>query len=246
MWCGRGAGGQPPAPYRPDRGPRWSRSGRAHQGVRTTRRAGVCLEARLRVVGERSAGRAAADCGGATTTSIFEKRDPIAAVANDDPVVAEPPANPGVRLTITFARSSSPTFPLVRKWLDALAPLGSLDVTKDDKGRDACFELTLAMSWSKTRGASPACSPSSGVGRPPRFSGRRFPRPAAACQPSRQARTGPSLLAAPKSARTGCLPPLLPARLPVPSYRVLPGLRLQPQPRATVVCGRTFRWSRCE
>jgi AAA+ superfamily predicted ATPase len=32
----------------------------------------------------------------------------------------------------------------VRRRLDALAPLGSLTVTKDDKGRDACLELTVA------------------------------------------------------------------------------------------------------
>ncbi|MBM4321451.1 MAG: hypothetical protein FJ125_16295, partial [Deltaproteobacteria bacterium] len=49
----------------------------------------------------------------------------------------------GPRLTIAFARSSSPTFPLVRRRLDALAPLGSLAVTHDDKGREAWFELTL-------------------------------------------------------------------------------------------------------
>jgi hypothetical protein len=31
-----------------------------------------------------------------------------------------------------------------RRRLDALAPLGSLTVTKDDKGREACLELTVA------------------------------------------------------------------------------------------------------
>ena len=54
-----------------------------------------------------------------------------------------PPTNPGPRLTIAFARSSSPTFPLVRRRLDTLAPLGSLSVAKDDKGREACLELTI-------------------------------------------------------------------------------------------------------
>jgi AAA+ superfamily predicted ATPase len=82
--------------------------------------------------------------GGATSTSILEQREPIAAAVSNDPTVAEPPASPGPLLKITFARSSSPTFPLVRRRLDALAPLGSLAVTKDEKGREACLELTLA------------------------------------------------------------------------------------------------------
>jgi hypothetical protein len=38
------------------------------------------------------------------------EQPPIAAAADDDPVVAEPSTNPGPWLTITFARSSSPTF----------------------------------------------------------------------------------------------------------------------------------------
>ena len=84
------------------------------------------------------------DRGHATPTSILEEREPIAAAVSNDPTVAEPPANPGPLLKITFARSSSPTFPLVRRRLDALAPLGSLAVTKDEKGREACLELTLA------------------------------------------------------------------------------------------------------
>ena len=79
-----------------------------------------------------------------TSTSILEEREPIAAITNDDPVVAEPSASPGPLFKITLARSSSPTFPLVRRRLDALAPLGSLAVTKDDKGREACLELNLA------------------------------------------------------------------------------------------------------
>jgi len=74
------------------------------------------------------------------------EQPPIAAKtdgAHDDPVVLAATTPPGPRLSITFARSSSPTFPLVRRRLDALAPLGSLTVTKDEKGRDACLELTL-------------------------------------------------------------------------------------------------------
>ena len=47
------------------------------------------------------------------------------------------------RLGIAFARSSSPTFPIVRRRLDALAQLGSLSITHDDKGREAWFELTI-------------------------------------------------------------------------------------------------------
>jgi AAA+ superfamily predicted ATPase len=49
----------------------------------------------------------------------------------------------GPRLAIAFARSSSPTFPIVRRRLDALAPLGSLEITRDDKGREAWFELRI-------------------------------------------------------------------------------------------------------
>ena len=50
---------------------------------------------------------------------------------------------PAPRLGIAFARSSSPTFPIVRRRLDALAQLGSLAITHDDKGREAWFELTI-------------------------------------------------------------------------------------------------------
>jgi AAA+ superfamily predicted ATPase len=72
------------------------------------------------------------------------EREPIAATTNhDDPVGPEPSTTAGLRLTITFARSASPTFPLVRRRLDTLAPLGSLTVAKDDKGREACLELTV-------------------------------------------------------------------------------------------------------
>jgi transitional endoplasmic reticulum ATPase len=52
-------------------------------------------------------------------------------------------STPGPRLGIAFARSSSPTFPIVRRRLDALAQLGSLAITHDDKGREAWFELTI-------------------------------------------------------------------------------------------------------
>jgi len=49
----------------------------------------------------------------------------------------------GRSLSIAFARSSSPTFPIVRRRLDALAELGSLKITNDDKGREAWFDLTI-------------------------------------------------------------------------------------------------------
>jgi len=58
----------------------------------------------------------------------------------------EPPTVPGgtSRLfSIAFARSSSPTFPIVRRRLDALAKLGRVEITNDDKGREAWFELTI-------------------------------------------------------------------------------------------------------
>ncbi|MBM4354106.1 MAG: AAA family ATPase [Deltaproteobacteria bacterium] len=54
-----------------------------------------------------------------------------------------PPRPSGRTLTIAFARSSSPTFPIVRRRLEALAKLGRLAVTPDDKGREAWFELTI-------------------------------------------------------------------------------------------------------
>jgi len=50
---------------------------------------------------------------------------------------------PGRSFSIAFARSSSPTFPIVRRRLDALEKLGSLDITHDEKGREAWFELTI-------------------------------------------------------------------------------------------------------
>jgi len=44
-------------------------------------------------------------------------------------------------LTISFARSTSPTFPIVRRRLDALPELGDLNVTTDDAGKEIWFEL---------------------------------------------------------------------------------------------------------
>jgi AAA+ superfamily predicted ATPase len=46
-------------------------------------------------------------------------------------------------LTIACARSTSPTFPIVRRRLDALAELGALTVTTDERGKEVWFELTV-------------------------------------------------------------------------------------------------------
>ena len=46
-------------------------------------------------------------------------------------------------LTIACARSSSPTFPIVRKRMTALAELGSLDITLNEQGKEIWFELTV-------------------------------------------------------------------------------------------------------
>jgi AAA+ superfamily predicted ATPase len=46
-------------------------------------------------------------------------------------------------LTIACARSTSPTFPIVRRRLDALAELGTLTVSTDDRGKEVWFELTV-------------------------------------------------------------------------------------------------------
>jgi AAA+ superfamily predicted ATPase len=48
-------------------------------------------------------------------------------------------------LKIAFARSSSPTFPIIRRRLDALAKLGTLDIATDDKGRESWFELSITQ-----------------------------------------------------------------------------------------------------
>ncbi|MHB9038427.1 MAG: AAA family ATPase [Armatimonadota bacterium] len=47
-------------------------------------------------------------------------------------------------LTISFARSTSPTFPIVRRRLDALSGLGSLNVTTDESGKEIWFELHIS------------------------------------------------------------------------------------------------------
>jgi len=46
-------------------------------------------------------------------------------------------------LTISFARSTSPTFPIVRRRLDALSELGALNITKDDSGKEVWFDLSI-------------------------------------------------------------------------------------------------------
>ena len=48
-------------------------------------------------------------------------------------------------LKIAFARSTSPTFPIIRKRLNRLAKLGYLDITNDDKGRESWFELSITQ-----------------------------------------------------------------------------------------------------
>jgi AAA+ superfamily predicted ATPase len=52
-------------------------------------------------------------------------------------------SNTAHTLTIACTRSSSPTFPIVRKRLDALAELGTLTVTTNEQGREVWFELTV-------------------------------------------------------------------------------------------------------
>ncbi|MHB9036970.1 MAG: AAA family ATPase [Armatimonadota bacterium] len=47
-------------------------------------------------------------------------------------------------LTISFARSTSPTFPIVRRRLDALAELGGLNVTTDEFGKEVWFEICVS------------------------------------------------------------------------------------------------------
>ena len=53
--------------------------------------------------------------------------------------------HPKSTLRIGFARSTSPTFPIIRRRLDALAKLGSLEITKDDKDRESWFELSITQ-----------------------------------------------------------------------------------------------------
>ena len=58
--------------------------------------------------------------------------------------LAQAPAAP--ELTIAFARSGSPTFPVVRRRLTALAELGRLEVTTEARGKETWFELTIGAS----------------------------------------------------------------------------------------------------
>jgi AAA+ superfamily predicted ATPase len=46
-------------------------------------------------------------------------------------------------ITISFARSASPSFSIARKRLDSLAEHGKLTIEKDDQGREAWFSLTI-------------------------------------------------------------------------------------------------------
>lgn len=68
------------------------------------------------------------------------RADGSASDADDTPA---PPRPCGRTVTIAFARSSSPTFPIVRRRLEALAKLGRLGVTYDDRGGEVWFELTI-------------------------------------------------------------------------------------------------------
>ena len=58
--------------------------------------------------------------------------------------LAQAPSAP--ELTIAFARSGSPTFPVVRRRLTALAELGRLEVTTEARGKETWFELTIGAS----------------------------------------------------------------------------------------------------
>ncbi len=68
-------------------------------------------------------------------------RDPSEAPKPD--ATKDAPAAAGPQLTLSFARSSSPAFPIIRRRLDTLASLGSLTITRDDAGREASFELRI-------------------------------------------------------------------------------------------------------
>ena len=64
----------------------------------------------------------------------------------DAEVAARPRTSPHMdthTLTIACARSTSPTFPIVRKRLTALAELGALTVTTDEQGKEVWFELIV-------------------------------------------------------------------------------------------------------
>lgn len=73
---------------------------------------------------------------------VSKDRDPSYAVSSDDGVVLG--ARQGLHiLSIAFARSASPTFPIVRRRLDALAGLGELHITAEDSGKEVWFELEV-------------------------------------------------------------------------------------------------------
>ncbi|MHB1191253.1 MAG: hypothetical protein ACYC08_10490, partial [Armatimonadota bacterium] len=46
-------------------------------------------------------------------------------------------------LTISFARSTSPTFPIVRRRLDGFSDIGELHITANESGRESWFELSI-------------------------------------------------------------------------------------------------------
>lgn len=53
------------------------------------------------------------------------------------------PSTDSHALTISFARSTSPAFPLVRKRIDTLSELGELNITTDNTGKESWFELSI-------------------------------------------------------------------------------------------------------
>ena len=81
-------------------------------------------------------------CGMMNAECGSEKREEVA-VPRSEPSSFR---NPKSEIRICFARSSSPTFPIIRRRLDALAKLGTLEITEDDKGRESWFELTISNS----------------------------------------------------------------------------------------------------
>jgi len=46
-------------------------------------------------------------------------------------------------LTISFARSTSPTFPIVRRRLDGFSDIGEVQITASDSGKESWFELRI-------------------------------------------------------------------------------------------------------
>jgi len=63
--------------------------------------------------------------------------------SSEEDVRAMRAASDSHSLSISFARSTSPTFPIVRRRLDALAELGELNVTTDNAGKEVWFELHI-------------------------------------------------------------------------------------------------------